>query len=411
MRGAVALCLLLLLAGCKGVGDGSGPIGVTITYNGSDDDLQILECSAPQLTAILHMEGGNDGAVTSLVKWSSSNPGLIDVSNGDIETEPGSGSYFAAGTVIARGAGNAVIRADYVGLSAAFSVTADPIRNLRITPELTYLAPGSVQTFKLEADLYQDEPSSDVTSSATWRLPSSSAPVNFVGTSTLQAASNPLGRTFTLEAQLFTCDRRAQQVMQLAEVTSLRLTHEQPEGLRVPSGYSDELKVEAVFSDASIPAQNVSGQVSVKQVLGASDEASLTAGSEALRLDGLKLNYPVQYRLRYEPLSLEVLTRVVEFGDIKLQSLRVTPELSTLLYPQTARLEAYGSFADGYERPVRRDITWTSLNTNLLNVVGTGTDAGELTPLRQKGKASIEASATNSAGKVKAIADVVIEVP
>lgn len=411
MRGTAALCLLLSLTACKGVGDGSGPVGVTITYNGSDDDLQILECSTPQLTAILHMDGGSDGAVTSLVTWSSSNPGIIDVSNGDIETEPGSGSYFAAGTVIARGAGSAVIRADYVGLSAAFSVTADPIRNLRITPALTYLAPGSVQAFKLEADLYQDEPSSDVTSSAIWRLPSSSAPVSFVGTSTLQAASSLSGRAFTLEAQLFTCDRRAQQVMQLAEVTGLRLTHEQPEGLRVPSGYSDELKVEAVFSDASIPAQNISGQISFKQVLGASDEATLTVGSEALRLSGLKLNYPVQYRLRYEPLAMELLTRVVEFGDIKLQSLRVTPELSTLLYPQTARLDAYGSFADGYERPVRRDITWTSLKPELLTVVGTGTDAGELTPSRQKGKVSVEASATNSEGSLKAIADVVIDVP
>ena len=141
-----ALLTAALLTACDlSVGEGTAPTAVFIRYNGVGGDLQTLECTAPQLSAVVRMEGNgkiSEGDVTPLVRWSSSNPGVIDVSNGDAEVEPGSGSYFPAGTVIARTAGSAIIRVDYVGLSASFAVTADPILGLTITPELTQLAPG-----------------------------------------------------------------------------------------------------------------------------------------------------------------------------------------------------------------------------------------------------------------------------
>ncbi len=411
----LALLAIALLTACDlSVGEGTAPTGVFIRYNGVGGDLQTLECTAPQLNAVVRMEGNgkiSEGDVTSLVKWSSSNPGVIDVSNGGTEVEPGSGSYFPAGTVIARTAGSAIIRVDYVGLSASFAVTADPILGLTITPELTQLAPGSRQTFKLKAQLEENAPAADVTINASWRVPSGSVPVSIVNTSTVQVQSDPVGQPFTLEAQLLACDRRAQRVLQLGALQSLRVTHEQPVGLNVPLTVTDQIVVEGIFADASAPPQNLSLQLEQEQAVGDPDEATLSAAAESLVMTGLKAARPVQFRLRYDPLDMEVDTRVVEFQDLELKQLRISPADLTLTYPETLTLEAYGLFADGHERPVRRGLAWRSLDSGVLGVIAGGEYAGELTPSGVEGRADIRASASNSEGAVEAEARVTIELP
>jgi hypothetical protein len=410
---AVPLCAGLLAA-CSAIGEGSGPTGVVIRYNGVEGDLQTFECSAPQLSAvaIFNADGAvTEGDVTSRVVWSSSNPGVIDISNGDIETEPGSGQYFANGTLIARTAGSAVIRVDYIGFTNTFSVNAATILDLSITPQLTRLVPGSTQTFKLEATLSDDEPALDITSAAVWQIPSGSVPVSITGTSTVQAVSNPLDQPFTLEAQLSVCDRRAQLELQLGQVSELAVSGEQPADLPIPFGYTDELQVEAHFADASAPPQNLETQLTIEQVLGDADEATLVPGEDVLTLTGLKLNRPVQYRLQYEPLEISTLTRVFEFSELELEALRVDPESLDLIYPATAQLQAYGLFADGYERPVRRSVAWVSLDTDLVSVVASGTDAGELTPQRLDGNATVEASVSSSTGTLHDDVEVRVSAP
>jgi len=414
MRSTALLLSALLVACDLSVGDGTAPTAVFIRYNGLGGDLQTLECTAPQLSAVVRMEGNgkiSEGDVTPLVKWSSSNPGVIDVSNGDTEVEPGSGSYFSAGTVIARTAGSAIIRIDYVGLSASFSVTADPILGLTITPELTQLAPGSRQTFKLEAKLEENTPPADVTINATWRVPSGSVPVGIINTSTVQVQSDPVGQPFTLEAQLLACDRRAQRVLQLGALQSLRVTHEQPEGLTVPLTSTDQIVVEGIFADTSAPPQNLSLQLESEQSVGDPDEATLSAAAESLVISGLKAARPLQFRLRYDPQDLEVDTRVVEFADLELKQLRIAPDEITLVYPDTFTLEAYGLFADGYERPVRRGLAWRTLDPSVLGVIASGEYAGEITPSGIEGRADVRASASNSEGLVEAEAHVSIELP
>lgn len=137
---AAALVAAALLGACDfnfDVGGGTAPTGVKISLVGDDEFYRTYECAAFQLYATAQFDGenANEGDVTGRVVWRSSNPGVIDVSNGDIRAEPG--SVFPAGTVIARSVGTAVIRADYIGLYDEFSVTADPIGDLTITPALT----------------------------------------------------------------------------------------------------------------------------------------------------------------------------------------------------------------------------------------------------------------------------------
>ena len=115
----------------------------------------------------------------------------------------------------------------------------------------------------------------------------------------------------------------------------------------------------------------------------------------------------MQYRLRYKPLDLEALTRVYRFIDSEILSLRVDPARSSLRYPDTLALQAYGLFDDGFERPVRREVVWTSLNRDLATVVIEGVDAGEVSAVAgAEGRATIEAATANSEGPVEAEADI-----
>lgn len=395
-----------LLAACDGIGEGTSPSYVTISLNGTEDQYDTYECAAFQLAGTAYFKGENksSGDITTRSEWRSSNPGVIDVSNGEIET--GYGSVFPAGTVIVRSPGTAVIRLDYVGLSDEFSVSAAPIQDVRIEPELTRLVPESTQAFTLEVTFEEDELSYDLTDSAVWSIPTSGAPASLSG-STVTTVSDPLDRPFLLDAQLYTCDRKASREMQLGAVSELRLTYEQDEALPLPLGISDEIRVEAVFEDSSAEVQNLSDQVEIEQLIGDDDEASVSVG-EYLTVSGAVADTPVQYSVEYDPLDITVETRSYTFTDIEMVSLRVDPARAELYFPETLELQAYGLFEDGYERPVRRDVSWETLNDDLATVVSGGADAGEVTPTELEGEATIRASTSNSEGILEADADLMI---
>jgi len=395
--------LALAVAACDGVGTGSAPSRIQISYGAADDEYQTYECAAFQLTAAARFSGSaastDDDDVTDRVSWRSSNPGVIDVSNGDIEAEPGSGTVFPAGTVIVRGPGTAVIRADYVQLSDTFSISARPISGLRITPELSRMAPESSETFALEATFDEGDEAYDITSNATWTIASVGAPAELSG-SVVQTVSDPLDHPFVLNADLFTCERGASRVLQLGAVKQLQLSYEQPQDLPVPLRISDHLRADAVFEDSTAPDQNLSAQLEIDQVLGAEDDAGIIAGDD-LTVLGYKEDMPAQFALRYAPLNLSVLTRVYSFADLELRSLRVSPSTATLDYPETLQLQAYALFDDGYERPVRREVTWTSLDKDLAVVDTATSDAGRVTPAELiGGEAVIRATTANEDGTV-----------
>ncbi|MGH8444306.1 MAG: hypothetical protein ACREVL_03515, partial [Solimonas sp.] len=412
---------VLLLPACKNsnpVGEGKGPTSVKVTYNGSDA-LQTVECSTTQLAATATFEGDNGSSesdVTTRVAWTSSNPGVIDISNGDIETFPGSGSFFATGTVIARTTGTAIIRAAYAdALFATFSVEADAIGSLRISPALTKMAPNSVTTFALYVQPQTDQLEQNLTTSAVWTVPTSSSAASLTGTSTVQAYGTPLNSNFILEAHLYTCDRTVSQTMQLGAVSGLTLNYEQPTASAVPLIINDAVRVEAKFTDTSAPAQNLSDQVDVATATGyASDIATTSVGAGAviaqsdgttvlgsdtyLLVAGSQKNKPVMFKLTYDQsgLNLVTYTREYTFADIDITSLRIDPTSFTLQYPNLGHLYTYGTFEDGVERPITRYTSWSTTTTDLLTVEGSGNDGGLLTPANLSGTARVYASVTSS---------------
>lgn len=434
-RGAIAgaaLGLLSQLAACNGVdptGDGGGPVAVRIQSSDSTSELQTVECAATQLTAIATFTGGSAGDhdVSTRVTWTSSNPGVIDVSNGEIETAPASGDYFPAGTVIARTTGDAIIRADYAGLYASFSVSADAIASMRISPALTRMAPDSQTNFRLYVRPKSDRLEQDFTDSATWRVPSNSSAAEMASYSTVQAHANPLETPFTVEARLYACDRSITRELRLSRPLALQLSYEQPQDAAVPLVLGDRIRVDAVFDDANAPPQNLSAQVNVETASGyAPDiaEASATLGqvqssdddstcnalsltapctylelNDYVQVSGLQKNKVVQLSFGYDPsgLNLSVLSRPYLFADTDATSLRLAARNAQLQFPNLGQAEAYAGFADGIERPVTRYVSWSTEDSDLLSVTRTGIDGGLLVPQNLTGTARIYGSLASAA--------------
>ena len=438
------MTLALLMVACEGdvVGDGGGPTAVRIVYGTQADAVQTVECATLPLTAIASFSGGQTGDtnVSSRVTWRSSNPGVIDVSNGEIETAPGSGATFPAGTVIARTTGDAVIRADYAGLQALFAVSAATLESLRIAPPLTRMTPDSSTTFRLYARAAKDQLEQDLSDSAVWQLPGNSQAAEISSGSTVRAHANPLATPFTLEARLYSCDRSRSLALQLAVPTALRLSYEQPESVAVPLLLGDRLRVDAVFADASAPPQNLSAQVDVETADGyapdiattsvasstvsrSRDVATCTAlalatpcaylePNDYLMVDGLQRNKPVRLMLSFDPtgLALGVVTREYRFADLDLSAVSLSAPAASLRHPDLGWLEASGTFNDGEARPVSRYVGWLSEDTDLLTVTPSGLDGGLLTPANLNGIARVYARTTSSlAGEIEDSLEVLIE--
>lgn len=429
-RGAVVLGAvgLLLLSACKNgdpIGKGQGPTAVRVAYGAETSSLQTVECATVPLAAIATFDGDkgkSDSTVTSRVIWSSSNPGVIDVSNGDIPTAPGSRTFYPPGTVIARTIGSAVIRADYAGLSGGFSITAKAISSTRIAPALTRMAPDSQATFKLYAQPQTDQLEQDLTASAIWSLPGTS-PAAMVGSgSTVQAFVSPLDSNFTLEAKLYTCDRSITQTMSLGEIDHLQLSYEQPIATsNVPLRIGDLIRVDAVFKDASAPVQNLSDQVEADaQALGynpgiatisTTATSSVTSGG-VTRLEPNKyllvtgnvdaVGSPIAFQLTYDKtvLDIKVPTRVFTFQDVDLVDMHLDASTADLQFPNLGKLNAYGTFkSESFERPISRYITWTVADGSLLSVSG-GLDGGLLVPANLAGITTVFADVSSTAAAI-----------
>jgi len=123
------------LAGCSsGIGSGNGPSFITIAApapasTAAVPDLRMYECLTSALRALITFQDGSVGDFTSRVTWSSSNPGAVQVSNGDIAAP---GGFYAKGTLVPTGAGNAVVTASYFGLVGQTAISVGTPQNITV---------------------------------------------------------------------------------------------------------------------------------------------------------------------------------------------------------------------------------------------------------------------------------------
>lgn len=175
------------LAGChSGVGSGNGPSYIVIAAPSTTTplpSLRMYECLTSGLRALMYFQDGSVGDFTSRVTWTSSNPGAVQVSNGDIAAP---GGFYAKGTLVPAGAGNAVVTASYFGILGQTAISVGTPKDItvkaviqgnyvplaKINPNnattATSFSMGQGTTEQLAATAVLDDVETDVTKFATF---------------------------------------------------------------------------------------------------------------------------------------------------------------------------------------------------------------------------------------------------
>lgn len=373
-----ALVAALLLAACDGasISEGTKPVKLTVNLAGATGTVAVSECILSQATATLYFDGNlglSSGDFSARAQWTSSDPGVVAVSNGELPAASGSG-YYAAGVLVPHRTGIAQITASYLDFTSTMTVEVQPVL-MTLEPVLSEIAERSSQSFELKLSS-----SSGLVVSApegiTWSIDQAVTNANVNSSGKLTANATGDGR-FTLRAQPVGCDRSASMSLKVSAIDHLGYSREQPDA-PLPVGYSDLLKVYAYFADASSPPQNLSDQLSYE----ADDDEviALSLGSDYLLVTALDAGSSGG-SARFEPengTALSVALPSYVTAELDPTGLRLTPDSQRLVYPATGLVSALASFEDGIERPVSRHVAWSSSDSSLLAVDGAGDSAGEI---------------------------------
>jgi hypothetical protein len=150
------LCGLLALAGLglgacsSSVGSGVAPSYLVLTKPGTIstvNTLQMYECLTSGLSALMYFTNGSVGNFTGRVKWSSSDTGVVEVSNGDILI-PDTTSYYPSGTLVPTHTGTAIVTANYYGIVSQTAIT--------VTAPDYFKMEGFLQGSRVPLNLYND---------------------------------------------------------------------------------------------------------------------------------------------------------------------------------------------------------------------------------------------------------------
>lgn len=394
----------LVAAGCSGVGEGTQPTGIMLGGPSGESSVDIAECSIFNLYAYIEINDElEDGAdFSSRVTWSSDNPTIADVSNGDIVPEGASDdSVYQRGVVIARQAGAATIRAEYLDFTATIPVNVSELSGLEIIPSLTRIAEGTSQEFIMQGYVAGSVEPQNLGSNATWSF---TAPTtNMVlsdSYSGLVTAGDGSNAPNELQARLAECGRNVSTTLFADTPTGYRVDYDHGDNPLLPLGYSEAFSVWAEFGNGE--EQNLSNQISTDldddaplQALLASssepgDERILVYANEETSDDSFELTLP-----GIDELNLQSKLWTVTEQDLQAIS---TPQSEwELVFPDTAQLQIIGLFDDGNSIDISRHVSWTSYDESVLSVSNASADAGVITGGDIKASVEVEAEATQNA--------------
>lgn len=162
---AAASAAVLLLSSCSGVGDGASPESLKILQITPDtvfnEDFiradavpgKAFTCVRGVLQAFIFFDDGDVGNFTRRVKWSSSDPSILTVSNFD-EVVPGTpANRFDFGSIAPLAPGTVTVTATYLDMTATLPVTVTAAGALVLKPADKQIAPRSFQALTTSAVL------------------------------------------------------------------------------------------------------------------------------------------------------------------------------------------------------------------------------------------------------------------
>lgn len=399
VTGTVALGAVLAAAGCSGVGNGNSLESIHIVPSGFASNLEAAKktyaetptflCSLSNLVLIGTFSDSEDslGTFTSRGTWTSSNPSVVKISNGELANPLTEGTLLPAGTLLPVAEGSSTITAKYLDLSASIVVNVKPIDNVHLEPVNPTVAVHTTQGFSLFADvagltldlaglkLVQAEltPKDDT-----------------VATLTLATATgNPLVTGLkptdglNLAVTLPICGRTFNTSVRVAQPTSIVLEHEPGFSGDLVLNLTESLVTKAVFEGGA--EQDVSGfasyvlatddtTASTRVSLGGSIATALAAGAAVpvkasccvrdLNGDGDTTDEGETATQTSNELLIQPVT-----GD--LTSFTIAPLDASLFGTQTLQYTATGTFDNGARTlPMTRSAVYSTSDVTAANFFG-----------------------------------------
>ncbi|MDR3418367.1 MAG: hypothetical protein P4L83_19510 [Nevskia sp.] len=455
---ALAVVSGLALAACSGaVGHGNAPSYLVITAPGGTTQvptLRMYECLTSAVNASLYFQDGSSGNFTNRLTWSSSNPGAVVVSNGDIPVPDGSG-FYANGVLVPTGAGNAIITANYFGIVAQLAVSVGTPKSValktivqgdylplsefnttKVATDSSGLSMGLGTSMELAVTAELDGVETDVTKFATFgfQSPAGSIAAFAPGSGTLNAVGNggPVVPVASFGPCTITTMDNPSNIYKLfvSPVQSIALQTEFPNNPQLFVNNTERIDVIASLAngdqqDVSSESTLTSSDTSVATFGGASGVNSIlyavSVGPAILTgtfSAGGSLLTAASLETSVRNLPLQAITTCwspvlrTQFQGCPASQANPTVQAGTLTPVQFHAIGTYGVDANNnlITQEVTRQTTWTPSDLSLASISNTGQTAGQAFGLAQ-GSVNITAANAVAANVPQAYNQLVVQPP
>lgn len=407
LSGLRVLSLLLIgasvlgLSGCNPIGHGAGPVRLVV--NSPDGTLdantgRVFECLRTGVTATLFFDDGGAADFTQRTRWTSSNPAVLRVSNGDEPLPAPAVGFYPPGVLTPVAPGTATVTASFSSFSDSIEITVgtpsgffvqvkNPQTNIAtdIPGGSTRIAPTSVIDLDVQAIL--DGATVNVDAAAAWSFVTPNTAVATIDPASGVLVGVAAGGPLTARASFASCSATADTTVSVAQVNSLSLVP--PPALVSDSlivGNTQPFTVLAEFNDGG-PPQDVSLQAVYTSSNTAVAAFNLVPGITNL-LSGLTAGGPIDVSAKFTSgttatvAGTEFTTQTVSVSTVVdvLTGIAVTPTEvsftagSNLITP----LVVTGTYASGRTQEVTRRTLFTSENTAIVAVSNNTQTAGQV---------------------------------
>jgi len=276
-----ALATLMLVAGCDAVGEGVAPEGITIEpgFTGSERQreaaeeafengapFEVTQCLPASMQVVLEFDNDNREDITRRsenVRYTSSDPSVLQVSNRDIPFLGDEEAVFPRGALLPIAPGTATVSVTFAGFEQSIDIKVSELGAIQPFvdfPEV--IAPNSLA--EVRADAVVQGQTTSVTSAAALSVEdvggSDAGPfarvTNVGGRSFVRGLLPSPTQRATLDFAL--CDRQFSQEFQVAQVQDFQLERRNDDGEPLAIGFSTLLDTTAVFEGGS--TQELTGQ-------------------------------------------------------------------------------------------------------------------------------------------------------
>jgi len=392
---------LLGLSGCDPIGSGAGPVSLVVNSpDGSVDAAtgRVFQCLRTGVTATLIFDDGGAADFTQRVRWTSSNPAVLRVSNGDEPLPSPAVGFYQPGVVTPVAPGTSTVTATFSGFSDSIVITVgtpsgfflqakNPQTNIAtdIPGGAMRIAPTSAIDLDVQAIL--DGATVNVDAAAAWSFVTPNTAVATIDPASGVIVGVAPGGPLTARVSFASCDVTADTTISVAPISSISLV---PPAALVSDplivGNTQPYTVLAEFNDGG-PPQDLSIQALFISSNTAVAAFNLVPGITNL-LSGLTAGGPINLSATFTSGAtattagtvfttpmVSVSTAVDVLTGISMAPATVTfPAGSNLITPLTVT----GIYASGRTQEVTRRTLFTSDNTAIVNVSNNTQTAGQV---------------------------------